>query len=91
MNINQHFKNIQDRVKEDYKIAEKAREKGLDPSNEVEIPIATSLAEKSLGLVASLYPQVGDKKIVNRIVQLEKEKILFPLLWEGLNKEADRG
>src|SRR3989344_3063185 len=73
MNSLQHFKNIQERVHSDYALATEARKKGLDPSNEVEIPIATSLAEKSLGLVASMYSQVNDKKIVQRILDLEKQ------------------
>jgi DNA polymerase II large subunit len=73
MNPNQYFKQIQERVREDYAIAQEARKKGWDPVSKVEIPIATSLAEKCVGLVSSVYPQVGDKKIVDRILNLEKE------------------
>jgi DNA polymerase II large subunit len=73
MNINQYFKNIEKRVKEEYVVAEEARSKGFDPVAKVEIPIAMSLAEKCVGLVSSVYPQVEDKKIVDRILELERE------------------
>ena len=39
----------------------------------VEIPIATSLAEKATELISTIYPQVADRKIVERILSLEKE------------------
>jgi len=73
MNINQYFKMIEEKVYEDYAVAEKARALGVDPVASVEIPIAMSLAEKSIGLISSVYPQVKDKNIVNRILELEKE------------------
>jgi len=73
MNIEQYFKHIKEKVDESYKIAEKAKSKGLDPISKVEIPIALSLAEKATGLISSLYPQVADKRIVKRILELEKE------------------
>ena len=73
MNINQYFKKIEERVNEEYAVAGKAREKGFDPVSKVEIPIATSLAGKVVGLVSSFYPQIGDEKIVERILILEKE------------------
>ena len=73
MNIEQYFKHIQEKVKENYAVANKARKKGFDPIEEVEIPIALSLAEKCTGLISTLYPQLRDKKIVDRILELEKE------------------
>jgi len=68
-----HFVNITEGVEKCYKFAGEARSKGLDPVSEVEIPIAISLAEKIVGLISVLYPQVKDEKIVNRILELEKE------------------
>lgn len=73
MNIKQYFKNIQKEVEKSYDLGKRARAKGLDPVAEVEIPIATSLAEKAIGLISSLYPQIGDKKVVQRILELEKK------------------
>ncbi|MGC9309224.1 MAG: DNA polymerase II large subunit, partial [Candidatus Nanoarchaeia archaeon] len=68
-----YFKQLVESVKKEYDIAEKARQKLIDPVNKVEIPLAMSLAEKSVGLISSIYPQIKDKKIVNRILELEKE------------------
>lgn len=73
MNSEQHFKAITDGTKICYDIANKARAKGFDPSTSVETPIATSLAEKSLGLISVIYPQLNDEKIAKRIIELEKE------------------
>ncbi|MFH1425403.1 MAG: DNA polymerase II large subunit, partial [archaeon] len=73
MNIKQYFKFIEDKVKKNYVVAEEARAKGFDPVAKVEIPLAMSLAEKCVGLVSSVYPQIGDKRIVERILSLEKE------------------
>jgi len=72
MNSN-YFKLIDKGVKEAYKVAESARKKGLDPVSNVEVPIAISLAEKVVSLISVMYPQLNDKKIVNRILELEKE------------------
>ncbi len=73
MNINQYFAHISDEVKKSYEVAEIARAKGLDPISKVETPIAISLAEKAVGLISVIYPQLQDPKIINRILELEKK------------------
>src|SRR3989344_3907345 len=73
MNVNQHFNEIRKGVDDAYAAARAARKEGFDPVADVEIPLATSLAEKVTGLISTLYPQVADKKIVDRILELEKE------------------
>src|SRR3989344_4642734 len=73
MNIEQYFKTIEAGVDKAYKVANAARAKGFDPANEVEIPIATTLAEKAVGLISVVYPQINDKRIVKRILELEEE------------------
>lgn len=73
MNINQYFEEIEAEVKRNYRSAEEARSKGFDPVSSVEVPVATSLAERVVGLVSVLYPQVNDPKIVKRILDLEKK------------------
>jgi len=72
----EYFQGIIKKVKEEYSIAEVARKKNIDPVNKVEISIAMSLAEKSVGLISTIYPQIGDSvgiKITSRILELEKE------------------
>jgi len=73
MKTEEYFKEIEKKVKEIYSVAEEARRKGLDPLSKVEVPLAMSLAEKVTGLISSVYPQINDTRIVNRILELEKE------------------
>jgi len=73
MNYKEYFKNLEKEVKKVYSVAEEARGKGLDPVNKVEIPLARSLAEKVVGLISTIYPQVIDSGIDKRILELEEE------------------
>ncbi|MCX8158758.1 MAG: DNA polymerase II large subunit [Candidatus Pacearchaeota archaeon] len=73
MNTEEYFDMINKKVNECYEVANRARAIGIDPVAKVEIPIATSLAEKAIGLISTIYPQLNDKKIVDRIIELEKE------------------
>ncbi len=68
-----HFKMIKEGVEKCFEAAEKARAVGIDPVSKVEVPVASSLAEKAIGLISTVYPQLQDEKIVNRILELEKE------------------
>src|SRR3989344_7552407 len=72
MNTDEYFTHIEKEVDKCFKIAGEARAKGLDPEMKVEVPIATSLAEKSVGLISTIYPQLG-KNVVERILELENE------------------
>ena len=73
MQINDYFKSLKGEVGEVYGIAEAARKKRLDPVGKVEMPLAETLAEKVVGLISSMYPQIQDEGIINRILELEKE------------------
>ena len=73
MNINQYFKHIREEVDKQYSYAQEARKVGIDPVCDVESRIATSLGEKSIGLVSTMYPQLQDGKIAERISELENE------------------
>ncbi len=73
MDINKYFRELEDKVRVCYSVAQQARERGLDPLSKVEIPLAKSLAEKAVKLIATIYPQVDNNKIIKRILALEKE------------------
>lgn len=76
-----YYKDIERKVKVAYSIAGEARNKGLDPIDKVEIPIATDLPERVTGLVSTLIPQIKDEKIERRIRALEKEHgFLHPIV-----------
>jgi len=71
--IKEYFESIEKKIKESYNVAEEARKKKIDPSPEIEVPIAKSLAERTVGLLSLIYPQINDKKIIDRILELEKQ------------------
>lgn len=73
MNIPQYFKNIESETKKVYDLAERAREKGFDPVDKVEIPLAMTMAEKVVALISTIYPQMEGVGIDKRILELEKE------------------
>ncbi len=73
MNTKQYFEHIETEVSKNFAAGKEARKKGFDPVSDIEIPIATTLAEKAIGLISTMYPQLNDKKISDRIVGLEKE------------------
>ncbi len=71
--VDEYFKNLVEGVRKEYAIAEEARKKNLDPVDKVEIPLAMSLAEKVVGLVSTIYPQLKDSGVTKRILDLEKD------------------
>jgi DNA polymerase II large subunit len=73
MNTQEYFQQFESEVRKVYAIANEARAKGLDPKKEVEIPLARSLAEKVVGLIATIYPQLMDCGIEKRMTELEEE------------------
>jgi DNA polymerase II large subunit len=73
MDSQTYFKDIEKNVRKAYVIAEDARKKGFDPVEKVEISLARSLAEKVVGLISTVYPQVEGSGITKRILELEKE------------------
>ena len=73
MTIQEHFTNLEKDVRKIYLVAEEARKKGFDPAEKVEIPLAMSLAEKVVGLISTIYPQMEGIDISKRILELEKD------------------
>ncbi|MEK6820246.1 MAG: DNA polymerase II large subunit, partial [Nanoarchaeota archaeon] len=73
MKIENYFQELERKVKVVYDVAEQARKKGLDPQSKVEVPLATSLAERVAGLISTIYPQLNNPQLINRIKELEKE------------------
>ncbi len=63
-----------------YAIAGKARAKGYDPEEKVDIPLARNMAERVEGLISAAAPQLVGKGVPQRIHELEKK--YNPLSWE---------
>ena len=73
MNIEKYFEKLKEGVDAVYCVAGEARKKGLDPAEEVEAPLAMSMAEKVVKLIAIIYPQLNNVGIEKRVFELEKE------------------
>ena len=71
--VEEHFKELEEGVNKEYLIANQAKELGIDPVNKVEIPLATSMAEKCVGLISTMYPLLPIKEVTERMLELEKE------------------
>ncbi len=68
-----YFKNLEREVRRVYALAEEAKKTGLDPVDKVEIPLAMTMAEKVVGLISTIYPQMMDSGIDKRILELEEK------------------
>jgi len=73
MKTQEYFARLDEEVKKIYNVANQARAKNLDPVNKVEIPLAMSMAEKVVGLISTIYPQMEKSGIAERILELEKQ------------------
>jgi len=60
-------------IQKNYDTAKKARSKGLDPVDKVEVPLALTMAAKVIRLIATVYPQLDREDVINRLLELEKK------------------
>ncbi|MBW2988595.1 DNA polymerase II large subunit, partial [Candidatus Woesearchaeota archaeon] len=73
MLIPSYFAQLEKQLKRIYEIANGARRRGYDPKPKVEIPCASTIAERVEGLVSAVAPQMVGKGIPKRILELEKK------------------
>ncbi len=73
MDVDRYFDSLAEEVDYAYLIANAARASGLDPAKKVEIPLATSLAERAVGLISTIYSQINTPELVQRILSLEDQ------------------
>ncbi len=72
METETYFENFDRKIKEAYAAAKVAKATGLDPVTKVEIPLAKTMAQKCVELIATIYPQMSGCGIDERILELEK-------------------
>ena len=72
-NTQKYFESLGKEIQRNYEIAEKARAKGFDPQDKVEVPLALTMAAKVVKLIATKYSQLDNEDIIDRILELEKE------------------
>lgn len=73
--MQKYFEDIKKEVLKIHSVASLARKKGFDPVENVEIVIAENMAERVVGLISVVAPQILDarEQITARIVELEKQ------------------
>ncbi len=70
--IQEYFEKIKKEVNFLHSLANQARHKGHDPQEQVEIELASNMAELVVGLISVAAPKIKDKGIEKRILDLEK-------------------
>jgi len=69
--MHKYFDHIQRNVIALHGLASKARKKGYDPEEKVEVHLAKNMAERVVGLISVIAPQIVDSGVVERIIELE--------------------
>ncbi|MBR9692345.1 hypothetical protein GOV07_00255, partial [Candidatus Woesearchaeota archaeon] len=71
--MKRYFQNLTKGVEAAHAMAEVARKTGYDPESQVEVVLASNLAERVIGLISVVTPQIKDTGVVQRILELEEE------------------
>ncbi|MAG20211.1 DNA polymerase II large subunit [archaeon] len=71
--MEKYFLDLDKKIKESYDFANKARKKGIDPEDEVDIPLASGIGKRVEGLISVEVKQVLNSGIAERIKELEIE------------------
>ena len=71
--IKDYFHHLEEKIKEGYAVAETARKKNLDPEPEVNISLAKNMAERVVGLISVVAPQLAHSTLTQRILALEQQ------------------
>ena len=71
--VEKYFDYLATNTETAFSIATKAREKGYDPDDFVEIKLAKNMAERVVGIISVVAPQIVNSGVVERIIELEKE------------------
>lgn len=71
--MQKYFDDVEKEIKINYDVAEKARKKGYDPEDHVDIPIARNMAERVEGLISAVAPELKGSGMTKRIQELEKQ------------------
>ena len=71
--MQKYFEELEEACMREVKIATEARKKGYDYTEQTEIILAKNMAERVIGLIAVVAPQLQNSGAVKRITELEKE------------------
>ncbi len=71
--IKKYFDYLESQTQKAFSLATKARSKHFDPEDFVEIKLAKNMAERVVGIISVVAPQIVGSGVVERIIELEKE------------------
>jgi len=71
--MDDYFRDIEKETKKAISLANEAKKQGFDPEDRVEILLAVNMAERVVGLISTVAPQIIGKGVAERIGELEKE------------------
>ena len=71
--MQKYFAELEDACTREVKIANAARAKGYDYTETSEIVLAKNMAERVIGIIAVVAPQIQNGGTVERIIELEKQ------------------
>jgi len=95
-----YFEKLKSEVTRLHSVAASARKRGFDPELSVEVSLAENMAQRVVGLISVIAPQIVNSGVVERIIDLEKQfgsldwrvalKIAEEVAQEKFCKFADR-
>ncbi len=68
-----YFEDIKEKINIAHKLASVAKSKGYDPDTKVEVALAENMAQRVVGLISVLAPQIVNSGVVEKIEELEKQ------------------
>ncbi len=68
-----YFDRLKEEVSRLHSVASQARAKGFDPEKTVEVSLAENMAQRVVGLISVIAPQIVNSGVVERIIELEKQ------------------
>ncbi|MBI4451184.1 DNA polymerase II large subunit [Candidatus Woesearchaeota archaeon] len=77
--MHEYFSGLKAALAKSHDVATLARQKHYDPAPDVEIKLAENMAERVVGLISVLAPQIVGSGVVERIIELETK--YAPLDW----------
>ncbi len=83
MDINAYFEEIKKQTKRVYAVAKKARSRGLDPEDDVEIPVSEDMADRvqnTLSIVDPIILEIDLPKAIREIEKKHKPLSLYTIL-----------
>jgi len=71
--MQKYFEALKRDISRLHSVAAQARQKGFDPESQVEVSLAENMAQRVVGLISVIAPQIVNSGVVERIIELERE------------------